>query len=64
MFNRFFTSVGPDLAKQINPPAGASVFDYLKNRNENSMFLSRVHENEVIRVVEAAKTKAQLMRKG
>ena len=30
MFNRFFTSVGPDLAKQINPAAGASVFDYLK----------------------------------
>ena len=31
MFNKFFTSVGPDLAKQINPPVGASVFDYLKN---------------------------------
>ena len=55
MFNRFFTSVGSDLAKQINPPAGAFVFDYLKNRNDNSMFLSPVDENEVIRVVESCK---------
>ena len=30
MFNKFFTSIGPGLPKQINPPAGASVFDYLK----------------------------------
>ena len=58
MFNRFFTSVGPDLAKQINPPAGASIFDYLKNQNDNSMFLSPVDENEVIRVVESCKNKS------
>ena len=58
MFNRFFTSVGPDLAKQINPPAGASVFDYLKNRSDNCMFLSPVDENEVIRVVESCKNKS------
>ena len=73
MYNRFITSVGPDLAKQIiNPPAGASVFDYLKYRNDNSMFLSLVDENlsywgsgkQVIRVVENSKNKAQLMQKG
>ena len=58
MFNKFFTSVGPDLAKQINPPAGASVFDYLKNRNDNSKFLSPVDETEVIRVVESCKNKS------
>jgi len=40
MFNMFFTSVSPDLAKQINHPAGASVFEYLRNRNDNTMFLS------------------------
>ena len=44
-----------DIAKQINPPAGASVFDYLKNQNDNSMFLSPVDENEVIRAVESCK---------
>ena len=58
MLNRFFISVGPNLAKQINPPAGASVFDYLKNRNDNSMFLSPVDEKEVIRVVESCKNKS------
>ena len=45
MFNEFFTNVGPDLAKNITIPSGASVFDYLKNRNrknrnDNCMFLS------------------------
>ena len=58
MFNTFFTSVGPDLAKQINPPAGASVFDYLNNRNDKSVFLSPVDENEVIMVVESCKNKS------
>ena len=64
LFNRFFTSVGPDLAKQINPPAGAPVFDYLKNRNDNSMFLSPVDENEVIRVVERCKNKSSTYAEG
>ena len=58
MFNMFFTSVGPDLAKQINPPVGASVCYYLKNRNDNSMSLSPVDEKEVIRVVESCKNKS------
>jgi len=31
MFSNFFTTVGPNLAKQINlAPTGVSVFDYLK----------------------------------
>jgi len=52
MFNKCFTSVGPDLTKQINP-AGVSVFDYLKINT--IMFLSSVDENEVIRVLESYK---------
>ena len=43
MFNKFFTSVGPDLAKQINHPVGASVFDYLKIRNDNNMFFTSLY---------------------
>ena len=27
MFNKFFTNVGPDLAKNITTPVGSSVFD-------------------------------------
>ena len=58
MFNEFFTNVGPDLAKNITTPVGSSVFDYLKNRNDNSMFLSPVDEKEVHKVVENCKNKS------
>lgn len=35
MFNKFFKSIGSDLAKQNNLVAGA----FLRIRNDNSMFL-------------------------
>ena len=58
MFNEFFTNVGPDLAKNITTPVGSSVFDYLKNRNDNCMFLSPVDEKEVHKIVESCKNKS------
>ena len=52
------SDVGPDLAKNITTPVGSSVFDYLKNRNDNCMFLSPVDEKEVHKVVESCKNKS------
>ena len=55
MFNKFFTSVGPDLAKQINPPVGASVFDYLKIELITVCSCHQLMKMKVIGVVESCK---------
>ena len=56
-FNNFFVNVGPNLAKDINTPDDGNIFDYLRNRNCNSMFLHKVDENEVIQIVNTFKNK-------
>ena len=39
-FNEYFTSIGPELAKQIEMPLAITVLDFMGKRNERSMFLT------------------------
>ena len=41
-FNDFFLNIGPQLATKINPPTDENMYDYLVNKNNNSMFLYSV----------------------
>ena len=43
-FNTFFVNIGPNLIKQI-PPSNSLFTDYLKNPNQNSMFLAPTTPN-------------------
>ena len=52
MFNNFFVNVGPELSQKITAPANVSIYDYMGNRNEHSIFLTPVDEEEVIRTVQ------------
>lgn len=56
-FNQFFTNVGPSLARNIPNIREGNVCDYLFNRNEHSMFLTEVTDNEVINLVKNCKSK-------
>ena len=47
-FNKYFTSIGPELAKHIETPPGISILDYMGKRNERSMFLTPTDKEEVI----------------
>ena len=38
-FNTFFTNVGPNLAKEIVEPQNGNISNYLKGKNESSMFV-------------------------
>ena len=56
-FNEFFVNVGPDLAKNIKVCDNANIYDYLSNRNCQSMFLESVSEKEIIDIVNSFKSK-------
>ena len=56
-FNDFFVNVGPDLAKNIPCELDKTIFNYLKDRNANSIFLAPVLEQEVINITRNCKTK-------
>jgi hypothetical protein len=56
-FNKFFVNVGPKLAKKIKNVDNNSIFDYLSQPNNNSMFLNPVDEQEVINTVNECKNK-------
>ena len=48
-FNKCFTNVGHNLAKQITlPKKDVSVFDYLEIELDKSMFLSPVDDQDII----------------
>ena len=47
MFNNFFVNVGPELSPKITAPANESIYDYMGNRNEHSIFLTPVDEEEL-----------------
>ena len=51
-FNTFFTNVGPNLANDItNPGENISMYDYLGESIEQSLFMRPVDEEEVITTV-------------
>lgn len=57
-FNQFFVNVGPDLAGKI-PDSGSSEdhCNKLIERNQSSMFLRPVDENEILEIVNKCKNK-------
>lgn len=47
-FNAFFANIGPKLADKINPPDGnQTIYDYLTQPTENTIFLQPVTEEEI-----------------
>ena len=58
MFNEYFTSIGPELAKQIETPSGVSVLNYTGKCNKHSMFLTPTDKEEVIRMVNSFRNKS------
>ena len=57
-FNAFFANVGPYLAKKIfEPPGNLHVNDFVQNQNYNSMFLTDVSKEELIKIVNSLKSK-------
>ena len=57
-FNNFFVNVGPNLAKKIiEPPGNLHVNDFMQNKNYNSMFLTDVSKEELIKIVNSLKSK-------
>ena len=50
-FNNYFTNISPELSTDITVPTNASIYDYLRNRNNQNVFLTPVSEEEVIRTV-------------
>ena len=57
VFNEFFASVGPDLAKHI-PETGKSPTEYIKNSTINSIVLENVTEKELFNVINSLKISA------
>ena len=54
-FNESFVNVGPSLANKIKLPSNKShIFDYMKSRNDKSMFINDVTQNELCKVVKAS----------
>ena len=56
-FNDFFVNVGPKLAKNIAKHENVNIYNYLKDRNVNTMYLNPVDVNEVVNVVKNCKSK-------
>ena len=56
-FNKYFTCIGPELAKHIETPPGISVLDYMGKLNEHSMFLTPTDKEEVICTVNSCGNK-------
>ena len=56
--NTFFTNVGPNLANNItNPGENISIYDYIGESIEQSLFMRPVDEEEVINIVKGCTKK-------
>ena len=55
-FNRFFSNMGPALARNI-PNGNTNFTNYLNQKVEESIFLNPVTDEEIIEIVKDAKTK-------
>ena len=56
-FNDFFVNVGPKLAENIPVHNDINVTNYMVDRNDKTMFLSPVNENEVMNTIQKCKNK-------
>ena len=56
-FNDFFVNVGPDLAKNIVAPDNVDIDKYLNNRTVNSMFLTPITEDEILKIINKIEAK-------
>ena len=57
-FNNFFTNVGPNLAKNIPLPKNdTTIYDYIEENIEHTMFLSPIDDLDIIRTVQNCKNK-------
>ena len=53
-FNDFFVSVGPNLASKINlPDSKLHIYDYMRNRNSDSVFIEETSSEEISEIVNA-----------
>lgn len=59
-FNDFFTNVGPKLANDIENVPDKTIYDYLNNPIDVSIFLNATTENEVIDIVKGFKNKLSM----
>ena len=53
VIKRFFTNVGPDLAKGIKTPANCDIYETMGDKNSQSIFLEKVSELELLTIVKA-----------
>ena len=56
-FNDFFVNIGPELADRISNTENVNIFEYVKERNTNSMFLPEVNRNELLKVITSFESK-------
>ena len=60
-FNNFFTNVGPNLAKNIPLPKNdTTIYDYLEENIEHTMFLDPADDLDIIRTVQNCKNKRSI----
>lgn len=59
-FNNFFVNVGPQLAKEMNPPQGGGVEKLHGARNPATIFLRETNRDKMIDVVNKFKNKTSL----
>ena len=58
-FNEFFVNVGPVLAsKIISPDSKLHIYDYMKNKNNDSMFIEETSSDEIKKIVNAFSNKS------
>ena len=63
-FNNFFVNVGPKLDKEIEVLPNNSIYDFLSEKNEKTLFLSPVVENEIINITKTLRIKPQMTMTG
>ena len=56
-FNRFFTNVGPDLAKGIKTPVNCDIYETMGGNNSQSIFLENITEFELLKIAKKFKNK-------
>lgn len=59
-FNDFFTNIGPKLANKINTSNNTNIRDFLKNPQQQTMFLHPVDKSELVNTVKLIKSKTSL----
>ena len=56
-FNRFFTNVGPELAKGIKTPENCDIYETMGDSNSQSVFLENVTEFELLKLAKNCRNK-------